>query len=347
MKALAAPLATLLLAASFAPGTRADVTGPPAARVAVVRDTLHGVVIEDPYRWLEDKGAPETRAWVSDEMAWTQRELKLVPGRDEVVAKLAAIAKADTRTVPRVRAGRLFYLERKAGQQQPVLVMREGPNGAETVLVDPNPMSEDHLTSVALLDVSLDGKLIAYGVRQGGEDETDVRLLDVDARREVPGGLPKARHFGVVIDPRKAGLWYGRWEPQGSRVWYHRIGDDPASDKLVFGGDLGPTEIPSPQLSFDGRWLALGISVGASGDNTRFLVRPSDSDGPFASITDTLHARVQLQWAGDRMVLHTNWNAPNGRLFVADPRTPGLAYWKPIVPERSNAVIEGVAAVGG
>ena len=40
---------------------------PPPTRVEVVTDTLHGVVIEDPYRWLEDQEAPETREWIKNE----------------------------------------------------------------------------------------------------------------------------------------------------------------------------------------------------------------------------------------------------------------------------------------
>ena len=320
---------------------------PPATRAAIVRDTLCGQVIEDPYRWLEEKDSPGTRAWVTEQMAFTMARLGEVPGRDEVKETIARYARLETRSVPTVRAGRLFFTARSADQQQGVLVMRAGADAPDVVLVDPNPMSPDRTTSVALLDVSNDGRLVAYGLRKGGEDELEVHLLDPDTRRELPGRLPKARYFGFTIDAAKKGAWFGRWEPKGSRIWYHRFGGDAAKAKLVYGEGLGPAEIPSPNLSENGRWLLVTVSKGSSGDHTRVLVREAGGSGPFVSVTDTLHARVRARFAGDTLVLTTNWNAPNQRVLVADARRPGLANWREIVPERADAVIESVTPVAG
>jgi len=343
-------LRAALLAALLAAGTAraaVPVLQPPATPVAVVRDTLAGQVFEDPYRWLEEKDSPETRAWVTEQMAFTMARLGEVPGRDEVKDAIARYARLDTRAVPTVRAGRLFFTARSAEQQQNVLVMRAGAGAPDVVLVDPNPMSPDHTISVALLDVSNDGRLVAYGLRKGGEDELEVRLLDPDSRRELPGRMPKARYFGFTIDGAKKGAWFGKWEPKGSRVWYHRFGDDPAKAKLVYGEGLGPTEIPNPNLSENGRWLLLTISKGSAGDQTRVLVREAGGSGPFASVTDTLRARVRARFAGDTIVLTTNWNAPNGRVLAVDAHRPTLANWKEVVPERADAVIENVAPIAG
>lgn len=141
---------------------------PPATRTEVARDTLHGVVIEDPYRWLEDQSSAETRAWVRDQMAWTRAQLAQAPGREALVSTLSRFSKVDTRSMPRVVAGRQFFTTRKADQQQDVLVMKRAPNAPDEVLVDANPLSEDHSVSVSLVDVSRDGKWIAYGGSNGG-----------------------------------------------------------------------------------------------------------------------------------------------------------------------------------
>src|SRR6185369_6958596 len=121
-----------LLAAVPSTAFAAFSPAPPPTRVAVVTDTLHGVPIADPYRWLEAKDAPETR------------------------------------TIPTVRGKRLFFTTRNADQQQPVLAMRESSDGPDQVLVDPNPMSPDHSTSVTLITTSIDGKMLVYGIRKGG-----------------------------------------------------------------------------------------------------------------------------------------------------------------------------------
>jgi len=337
-------LATLLVAGA---ARAADVARPPAARTAVVRDTLHGVVVEDPYRWLEEKNNPETRQWVTAQMAYTMQQLGAAPGRDEVREAVARYARLEGRTQPQVHGGRLFFTTRAVDQQQSVLVMRTGADGPDVVLVDPNPMSPDHTTSVAIMDISLDGKLLAYGIRKGGEDELEVHLLEPDTKREVPCGLKKGRYFGFTIDAARQGAFYGRWEPKGSRIWYHRFGDDDAKSKLVYGEGLGPTEIPSPTLSDDGRWLMISVYVGAGGDETRVYLREVGKDGPFVSVTDSARASFSAGFAGARIVLETNWKAPNHRILTVDPRSPGPANWKEVVPERPDAVIESASPIAG
>src|SRR5256885_921744 len=218
-RALIAALLACLPAAAMAAFSPA----PPPTRAQVVRDTLHGATIEDSYRWLEDKDAPETRAWVRAQMAYTMQQLDHVAGREQVVAALAKYSRVDARNTPYVRGKRLFFTARKADQQQAVLTMRESSDGPDVVLVDPNPLSAEHTTSVTLLAASLDGKLLAYGLRKGGEDEVELHLYDVDQRAEVPGGLPKARYFSVSFDKQKQGFWYTRWQPEGSRVRYHKL----------------------------------------------------------------------------------------------------------------------------
>jgi prolyl oligopeptidase len=340
--AIAAALLALAASAAIAASP-----APPPTRVEVVRDTLHGVVIEDPYRWLESKDAPETREWVKAQMAFTMEQLGKVAGRDQVVAALAKYSRVDARVVPVLRGKRLFFTMRSVDQQQPVLVMRESADGPDIVLLDPNPLSPEHSTSVSLITVSQDGKLLVYGIRKGGEDEVELHLMDVDKRAELPGGLPRARYFGVSFDKPKQGFWYSRWAPEGSRIRYHKLGDDPARDALVFGDGLGPTEIPSAALSDNGRWLMIRVFVGSSGDDSRLYLKNVEKNGPIVTVADTLHSSLQAHMAGDQLVLETNWHAPNHRILLAEAGKPQPQYWKQIVPESPDAVIENVSLAGG
>ncbi|MEQ1831835.1 MAG: prolyl oligopeptidase family serine peptidase [Candidatus Eisenbacteria bacterium] len=321
---------------------------PPPTRVATVIDTLHGIPVEDPYRWLEDKNSPETRDWVKAQMAFTVAQLGKVAGREQVVAALAKYSKVDTRSVPQLHGKRAFFTMRRADQQQPVLAMREPGSNTDIVLVDPNNMSPDHTTSVSFSSFSADGKFMMYGVRKGGEDEVELHLYDVDKRAEVAdGGLPKARYFGVAFDKAKTGFWYSRWAPEGSRVRFHKLGTDAAKDPIVFGDGLGPTEIPGAALSDNGRWLLIRVSVGSSGDNTRYYIKNVEKNGPIVTIADTLRSSIAIDMAGDQMVVLTNWSAPNRRIMLADAAKPQPQFWKPIVPESPDAVIENVSLVGG
>ena len=346
---LLAPLAVvaaLCATASFAATAVAAMPHYPETRVAVVRDTLHGVVIEDPYRWLEDKEAPATREWLNRQIAFTDSALGKLAGRDRLHARLEQLLKVDAQSVPTERGGRYFFSRRLASQDQRVLVMRKAFNGPDEVLLDPHPLSPDHSTSVSYLDVSDDGKLVAIGTRQGGKDEVAVTLMNVDTRKLLPDMLPEARYFAVAIKADQSGFYYSKYNQDGSRVFYHPMGGKPEQDALIFGEGRGAEQIIDATLSEDGRWLLLTVYHGSSGDQVELWVKNVATNGPITPIVSDIKAFFSGTIAGDRLYMRTNWNASNGRVLRVDLADPAQAKWKEVVPAGPVA-IEDFAVVGG
>jgi len=321
--------------------------GPPPTRVEVVRDTLHGKVIEDPYRWLEDQEAPETREWIEAQNEYTKAVLGQYEGRDEIVKRLTELMKVDVITTPVSRNGRYFFSKRTKDQDLFVIYMREGLEGEDQVLIDPHGMSENHTTSVNLLDVSDEGTVLAYGVRKGGEDEIEIRFFDVDARKDLPDVLPKSRYFGISLTPDASGLYYTEFSLAGQRVRYHRMGTDLAEDEEVFGEGFGPDKIVASGLSEDGRFLGIMVYHGSAGKQTEVYYKDLVEGGPVKTLVNDIEARFEPQMAGDWMLIQTDWDAPNGRILRAPVEDPGRENWVEIIPEREGAVIEGFSAVGG
>src|SRR5262249_54066001 len=153
--------------------------------------------------------------------------------------------------------GRYFISKRRADQNQSVVYVRNGLNGKDEVLLDPNTMSPDNSTSIQIQDVSTDGKLLAYAVRQGGEDEVTISLLDVDTRKDLSDRLPKGR-LGVSLKPDKTGFYYSKFTNNiGGRIYYHAIGTDASKDIEVFGKGYGPQIFVGANVSPDGNYLLL------------------------------------------------------------------------------------------
>ncbi|HWP44207.1 MAG TPA: prolyl oligopeptidase family serine peptidase [Blastocatellia bacterium] len=320
--------------------------GPPKTRTDNVTETIHGVKITDPYRWLEDQKSPETRAWIDAQNEYTESLLRTVPGRDRIKQRLTELLKIDTISVPIARGDRYFFSKRRADQNQPVLYMRKGLNGKDEVLIDPNTMSADQTTSVNRLDVTEDGKLMAYGVRQGGEDEVSVALMDVDTRKDLPDRLPKGRYFGISIKPDKSGFYYSRFSPSGSRVYYHAMGTDPSKDVEIFGKGYGPTQIIGAGLSDDGRYLVIVVNHGSTATKSEVYIQDVEKKGPVTPIVNDLEANFSPDIAGDRLFLQTNWNAPNNRILEVDLKKPARENWREVVPE-GESVMSGFSLVGG
>lgn len=340
------PVFALLLVAASAHAAL-DVPPAPPTRVEVVRDTLHGVVIEDPYRWLESRDAPETRAWVSVQHERTKGVLDRVPGRERITARLEPLLRTDTRGVPVTRGGRYFFSMRGATQQLPVIAMRRSQDGPDRVLVDPNTWNEGGKKSASLMQVSEDGRQILWGVRFGGEDELQPRRLDVETLAELPCGLPRARYLGTAFAKDGSGCFYATYANNSGGVYWHRFGDDATNDRKLFGDGLTPSEGVAVDLSEDGRWLLISVWVGSAGDRTRLYLKDVLADGPIVPVVTDVPASFRAQMAGGRMWILTNHEAPNRRLYSADPTNPARERWTLVVPERADAVLEDAQLAGG
>ncbi|MDX1577463.1 MAG: prolyl oligopeptidase family serine peptidase [Gemmatimonadota bacterium] len=326
-----------------------EVGEPPPTRTDEVVDVLHGVEVADHYRWLEDQQAPETREWIEAQNAYTDAIFEQIPGRERLTSLVSDLLRVDQQSTPVEKGGRYFYMRKGAEDDLWVLYVREGLGGEERVLIDPHDMSEDHTTSVSWADISEDGTLMVYRVREGGVDETALRVLDVDAGEELSDEFPPARYGSVTLTPDAGGLYYSRFGSDEPRILYHRMGTDPSDDVEVFGEGYTATDIPSVQLSDDGRWMLFTVSHGSSGPTGIHLARVGDDGRPgeLVEVIDDGVSETSGSFAGERLLLTTNLDAPNRRVVVADLEDPGTASWETVVPESESRVIRGASPVGG
>jgi len=319
---------------------------PPATRTDNIEETLHGVKVVDAYRWLEDQESKETREWIDSQNRYTQSILSTLPGREKLKQRLTELLKIEAVDMPVERAGRYFYSKRRAEQDLSVLYLRKGRTGAEEVLVDPHSMSADKTVSISLSDVSLDGTLIGFSVRRGGEDEAEVRWLNVETRRELPDTLPRGRYFGVAVKPDKSGFYYSRHGKEGSRVFYHRMGTDFTSDSELFGKGYSAEKGIGIDLSEDGRYLLMTVFYGSAGEKTELHLLDTRKGTAIMPIVTDVQARFYGQIAGDHLFVQTNWDAPNSRVLKVDLKNSGREHWREIIPE-TEATVQRVSLAGG
>jgi prolyl oligopeptidase len=320
----------------------------PESRRDDVKEVIHGVEIADPYRWLEDRKSPETQAWIEAQNKYTESLLSKIPGREALRRRLTELLKVDTLTLPRERHGRYFFARRGADQDLFVIYMRQGEDGKDQVLIDPHALSPDHTTSVNLQDVSEDGTLLAYGLRQGGQDEEQIHFFDVNERKDLPDLLPKADYFSVDLQPDGKGVYYVRFKREtGPRVFYHVMGTDPSKDKLIFGEQYGPDKIIVTYLSEHGRYLLIEVAYGSAADKVEVYVQDVGKGGPIRPVVNDLHARFDGQVAGHTLYLLTNWKAPRNRILSVDlAGDVTREHWHELIAQ-SDAVIDSFSPVGG
>ena len=115
---------------------------------------------------------------------------------------------------------------------------------------------------------------------------------------------------------------------------------------MMFGEGYQRHHIPVTVMSPDGRWLLVHVIEGSSGP-TEVHVKDLASDGPFKVVVADGVSENWAEFAGDRIVITTNLDAPNKRVVVDDPSTPSVAHWQEVVPERDDVVVQAASPRGG
>ncbi len=316
----------------------------PETRREDLRELIHGVEVPDPYRWLEDGSSAETRAWIAAQQDYTAAFLR-GPERERIHRRLTQLLKTETVGNPFERRGDYFFLHRNVDQQQSVICRRRGVDEPDEVLVDPNPMTPDHSVSVNILDVTPNGSLLAYGLRHGGEDEHEIRVLDFATRRDLPDALPRGRYYGNLSWRHDGGgFYYFLLTEENSRVRFHRIASDAADDEEVFA--TTPDKGIFLRVSDDGRYLIITVIRGGEGSFTEIYFQRIDTGGPVTPVVNDLDATFMPAYVGDALVVRTNWEAPNWRVIRVDLNNPRRSAWDEIIPE-GPAPMQSLSAVGG
>jgi prolyl oligopeptidase len=324
----------------------------PEARRDPTVDVVHGVEVPDPYRWLEDGNAPETRAWVEASNARTRAVLDADPGRAALVDRYAALFSAGTAGAPSIRGGRLFSIDRWGDREQAALVVRDLHGDripASRTLVDPHALTADPTAALDWYAPSVDGRLVAFGTSTGGDERSTLGVVDVATGERLADTIPRTRAASVAWLPDGTAFAYTRYPDPAAvgedeanyhrTVWWHVIGDDPGHDELVYGDLPDKTAWPAVELSRDGRWLVVEVSIGWTRVDVHLIDR---STGAHTTVIEGVEAVSSFTVVDDRLVGTTTLDAPRGRVVTAPLADPAPERWRTLVPE-SEDVIEGVA----
>ena len=326
-------------------------------------DTLHGVVVADPYRWLENVQDERVQAWMDAQDRLAREYLGELPARAALAARLRELNYFDAVSVPIKRHDRYFYTRRHADKEKAILYWRQGDNGPERVLIDPNTLSADGSTSLGGWWPSYDGTRLAYKLKPNNADAAIMYLMDVaSGEKSSIDVIEGAKYASASWTPDGTGFYYTRLPtdpsipvsdlPGHAHVRYHAIGSDPAADPIVYPATQDPRRFVDAQVSRDGRYLLLSINHGWNTTDVYFKdlrrsrrsSRRDDHHG-FQPLATGLPAQFSVQPWRDAFYVHTNLDAPRFRVFKVDPARPQRDRWREIVAE-SDAVIDGMNIVG-
>jgi prolyl oligopeptidase len=340
----------------------------PSAPRSDLIDILHRIPVADPFRGLESADDPETMAWVADQNRLT-RSLLDSPLRDRLKARLRELHRVPRMSVAAVRGERIFFVENDGSHAQAVLYSSGGRGlgpGDSTALVDPNLLDADGTTAITVFEPDEAGDRVVYGLSRHGSDVQELLIHDVATGAALDDRLAWVKFASIAW--WDDGFFYTRYPQPGAvppgqeqyfcQVWYHRVGDAQASDRLVYDRPDAPEVVFDVDVTSDGRHLVIGSYQGASDHAEVHVVPlpPSPLGGfgatrePGATGTRALVTGFSSGWhfidgRDGRLYFRTDADAPMGRIVRFD-LGEGAPDAHVVVAESHDTIVDAAVADG-
>jgi len=329
----------------------------PETRRDNVVETIHGVQVADPYRWLEDASKPEVQAWMKAQDDYARAELAKLPGREALVKRLKELYYYDALGAPLHRKGRYFWSRKHADKEKSVVYWKQGEKGTEKILFDPNTWSTDGSVSLGDWWPSWNGKLVAYTVKPNNADEADMHVVEVATGKELGDVITGAKYATASWTPDGKGFYYTWLPPVGGDITvanrpgyaelrFHALGTDPTKDPVVHEATHDPELALDGEVSKDGRWLVAWLSHGWRSTDVYFRDLEAKQKA-WTPLVEGVDATFGVEVWKNRFYVTTNMDAPRYRVYVVDPRKPARSAWKELVAQDAEATLDKVNLVGG
>ncbi len=316
---------------------------PPSDKKIVI-DRLHGIPIEDPYRWLEEIENDTVCSWIDAQNKLTDDVLNSLPEKEAIKKRLTQLQYRDELLRVKESHNGLFFVKKLADKEQPVLYFRKKDTNEERVLIDVNEIDPDGTTSLDYFFPSYDGKILAYGLSEGGSEWAVLHLMNISSGGLISEKIERAKWSLVCWTKNDSGFYYTRFpkpgevppgeEVFGSHIRFHKIGTDPDLDPVIFENPENPQEYPFPELSPDGSFMIVRAF--------RFIA----SDLYYIDLTTTPPKKTPIvtksQWlltpfiSHNHVYIYSNHNSPNFGLYRTDKDNLQMNSWETILEPQTD-----------
>ncbi|MEJ6981056.1 prolyl oligopeptidase family serine peptidase [Pedobacter sp. P351] len=315
-------------------------------------DIYYGTQVEDPYRWLENDVAEDTKAWVTEQNKVTQNYLSHIPYRNIIKRHLEKLWNYEKYSAP-FKEGDYIYFYKNDGLQNQAVLYRQKEAQEPEVFLDPNKFSKEGTTSLAGIEFSKDGSLAAYQLSEGGSDWRKVIVLKTDDKTVVGDTLIDVKFSGLAWKGNE-GFYYSSYDKpkagsqlsgltQFHKLYFHKLGTTQSEDILIFGGEAKPRRYIGASLTEDERYLSITAANSTTGNE--LYIQDLSSNGPIITVVNNFDSESYLiDNEGSKLFIFTNLNAPNNKIITTQASEASPENWKDLIKEIENVLS---ASTGG
>jgi prolyl oligopeptidase len=320
-----------------------------------VSDDYHGTKVSDPYRWLEDDNAAETKDWVKKQNEVTFSYLEKIPFREAIKSKMTKLWDFEKFGSPFKEGGKYYFYRNSGLQNQAVLYVQNDLNATPSVFLDPNTLSKEGTVALGTMSFNKTGNLAAYQLAKAGSDWQTIYVKDAVTGKTLADKVEWVKFSGISW--AGDGFFYSRYpEPtkgdelkgasEFQSVYFHKIGTLQSEDKLIYEDKNHAKRGFGAGVTDDERFLQVTPWEGTSGN--MLIVKDIKNNGEFITLVDNFKNDWNvIENDGDWLLVQTNYNAPNSRVIAINITKPEEKDWKDTIPENKTDVLQSCSIIGG
>jgi len=307
----------------------------PESRIENTVEEMHGVTIIDPYRWLENPSDKSVLDWIEIQKDFATSIMDEYKGWDQAYARVKQLLSFDSilpysLQISETLSGlKFFYLMREVGRKQYSLFYQNEKKGDRIEVINTDELSSEGHVAIDWYYPSPDGRLIAYGLSEGGTEKSILHIIDVEHKKTFSEQIPQTRMCSLIWLPDNSGFYYTRYPLSGTvspdeenynrHIYFHRLGDDYKNDVKVFGEGTQPNSILWMVVNDDCTALSVMDFLYTKSDIHISAINP---DNPlllrFSSlITSESGLNFPIIY-GTKLYIITQIDAPNGKIVMYD-----------------------------
>ena len=334
--------------------SQSELTYPETKKVDV-KDDYFGTIVPDPYRWFEDTGSEDVKAWVEAQNEVTFSYLEQIPFREKIRQRITELYDYPKYSSPFRVGDHYFFYKNEGLQNQSVIYVQEGLEGEPEVFIDPNELSPDGTIRIYLTGFSEDDRYAAYSRSEAGSDWQEIRIMEIATKKELEDRIQWVKFSGAAW--YNDGFFYSGYDKpeegqelkeqnKYQKIFYHKLGDPQEKDRLVYEDREHPLRYVSADITEDSRYLILVVSEGTSGNELYYKELGDEEAGFKPLVIGFDHDTYVIDNIGKDFLAYTNIDAPNYRVAKIDPDAPDQENWSDIIPEKDE-VLNSANTAGG
>ena len=318
----------------------------PTTKEIPTHEILHGVKIIDNYRWLEDTDNLDVKNWVLKQNIFTDKVLNEQPDYKKWQRKVEKYTRLEKHGMPYRKDGFSFYTFQSFNDDLPTIIVEDN-NGVKRELLNLSKIYKKKSVNLDFWSPSHDSKFLLYGISENGSEISTLRIRDVASGKDLKDIILNVNGSVNWLDDSKS-FFYDRGPIPGTvhdndlrmndKLYIHKIGDEIENDVLIFGDNRPAEDMINISRRFGSRYLAIRVSSAWS-FNDIYLYDIKNCK--IISLFVDKNARFDVDSLSDRLIIATNYNAPNGQILSVtyDKIDKNIEEYIKLIPE-SNASIE-------